>query len=502
VKGIWLASAIAVAVSCSSTEPAVENPGASGAAANAGAGGANPGSGGFAASGGSSGSGGLDAAPALASCADAGVAAGFHVSPNGAPSGNGTADGPWDLATALGQPSTVQPGATIWLHGGVYKGAFTSALTGADENPITVRGYPGDRAVLDGVDTPSAQVLTINGAYSVFRDFEVTSSFATRVVASTGSNPADARGSGVGMYAKGVKLINLVIHDTGVGVGNWSPASDGEVYGCIIFYNGWDAPDRGHGHGIYAQNQTGKKLLTDNVIFRQFSYGIHGYTEGGTIDNFVVEGNIVFHNGEMSKTSGFATDILVGGLKVAASPTLRENFTYSPPGEGSNNVGYSAGCTDPSIVDNTFVASPALEIVACTGATTITGNSFVGPVSGFTATDFPDNSYWIARTKSWNVVVRPNRYDPSRVHIAAYNWDNWDSLPVNVSGVLGVGEAYDLYDVQNLFGAPVASGVFAGGAFDLPMTSTAVTAPTGNVPITVQHTPKTFGAFLLRKRCQ
>jgi hypothetical protein len=38
----------------------------------------------------------------------------------------------------------------------------------------------------------------------------------------------------------------------------------------LIFYNGWDSPsgDRGHGHGIYTQNQNGTKTLDNNFIFR------------------------------------------------------------------------------------------------------------------------------------------------------------------------------------------------------------------------------------------
>jgi hypothetical protein len=115
----------------------------------------------------------------------------------------------------LNQPSAVQPGATIWLHAGTYRGNFTSRLAGTAASPITVRGAAGERAILDGVPTPSGHVLTINGAFSIFRDFEVTNSFATRVITSTGSNPTDARGEGVGMYGQGVKLVNLVIHDTG-----------------------------------------------------------------------------------------------------------------------------------------------------------------------------------------------------------------------------------------------------------------------------------------------
>lgn len=436
------------------------------------------------------------------SCPDAGQPDGFHVSPAGTSAGDGSAQSPWDLATALAQPEIVTPGATIWLHDGMYLGPFSSSLTGEAANPITVRGYPGERAVLDSVSTPSAEALTVNGAHSIFQDLEVTNSFITRVITSTGSNPADARGAGVGMYAAGVKLINLVIHDTGQGVGNWSPASDGEVYGCIIFYNGWDAPDRGHGHGIYAQNQTGKKYLTDNVIFRQFSYGIHGYTEGGAIDNFEVEGNIVFNNGELSAQSGFATDILVGGLQVALAPTIRANATYFPAGEGSNNVGYSAGFSDGTITDNYFVAGTALNLVNFTGTTTVTGNTLIGSIAGFAQGDYPDNTYAASAPTGSHVIVRPNKYDPSRAHIAIFNWDAVDEVPVDLSDVLARGEAYEIVDVQDLFGAPVLQGVYAGASISVPMTGATVTTPVGEVSVTVTHTSKQFGAFLLRKVCQ
>jgi hypothetical protein len=422
------------------------------------------------------------------------------VTPTGASSNNGSAQSPWDLATALNQPSSVQSGATIWLHAGTYRGNFTSRLTGTAASPIMVRGAPGERAILDGVGTPNGHVLTVNGSYTIYRDFEVTNSYATRVITSTGSNPPDARGEGVGMYGPGVKLVNLVIHDTGQGVGNWAGASDGEVYGSIIFYNGWDAPDRGHGHGIYAQNQTGKKYLTDNVIFRQFSYGIHGYTEGGFIDNFDVQGNIVFNNGEPSAQSGFATDILVGGLKVAQTPLLRDNATYFPAGEGANNVGYSAGCSNPTLTNNYLVAGTAL-IFNATGTIAMTGNTFIGSLSGFTQSAYPNNTYSSGRPTGSRVVVRPNKYDAERAHVAIFNWDNLDSVPVDVSGVLSAGTAYELYDVQDLFGAPVLSGVYSGGTLAVPMTRTTVTTPVGNVPVTIRHTSKEFGAFLLRKSC-
>ena len=65
----------------------------------------------------------------------------------------------------------------------------------------------------------------------------------------------------------GLKFINLVIHDARQGISYWKEAVDSEINGCLIYYNGWQGTDRGHGHGIYTQNHTGTKKMIDNIIF-------------------------------------------------------------------------------------------------------------------------------------------------------------------------------------------------------------------------------------------
>ncbi|MEZ4272600.1 MAG: hypothetical protein R3C68_14575 [Myxococcota bacterium] len=95
------------------------------------------------------------------------------------PSGNGSEAKPWDLRTALGHPAALQPGDTIWIHGGRYTGNHVSELVGATGAPITIRSAPGQWAVLDG-DGASGVVLKVSGAHTIYRDFEVTSSDASR----------------------------------------------------------------------------------------------------------------------------------------------------------------------------------------------------------------------------------------------------------------------------------------------------------------------------------
>src|SRR5262245_18608010 len=78
----------------------------------------------------------------------------YYVSPSGSSSGNGSISAPWDLRTALNAPATVKPGDTIWLRGGSYSLGYTQStivrLRGAVDKPITLRGFSGERAIIDG----------------------------------------------------------------------------------------------------------------------------------------------------------------------------------------------------------------------------------------------------------------------------------------------------------------------------------------------------------------
>src|SRR5205807_8483784 len=137
------------------------------------------------------------------------------------------------------------PGDTLVLQSGRYTGSFVSELTGAENNPIVVRQGAGARATVDGT-------ITINGAWTTYWGFEVTNSSEDR----TKERPA-----GLNIYGPHTRFINLIVHDNGNGIAFWTPAVDAEIYGCLIYHNGWQGldPDRGHGHGIYTQNQTGQK---------------------------------------------------------------------------------------------------------------------------------------------------------------------------------------------------------------------------------------------------
>jgi hypothetical protein len=425
----------------------------------------------------------------------------FYVAPYGESTNDGTKEHPLDLVTALSSRSPAQPGDTIWLRGGKYWGRFVSVLNGTPHAPITVRQFPGERATLDG-HSINDDVLSVLGAWTVYWGFEVTNSSPQRILDTPGSDPPGGRGTGLNVRGPHTKFINLVVHDTAQGFGVWTPAVNAEVYGNIIYYNGWDAPDRGHGHAVYSQNQTGMKSIVDNVMFNQFSHGLHIFgSSAASLDNFLIEGNISFNNGSPA-SSGLTRNILVGGGTVAHNITLESNYTYFPADmdAGENNLGYDSGCRNVLLRNNFFSGGSPLRLVKC-AAVTMHGNTLYGQIPETTMREFPWNTYHTNRPTGVTVVVRPNRYEPGRGHIVIYNWDRHRDVQVDVSGLgLEQGTLYEVRDVQNYFGPPVARGTYRDGRVTIPMSGLRIAPPVGQAPKYPAHTGAEFGVFVFKKK--
>ncbi len=224
----------------------------------------------------------------------------WYASPEGVSTSDGTIASPLDLATALSAESPVRPGDIVWLRGGTYRGAFTSALMGTPTDPIIVRQYSSERVILDGNGAP-ANTLTIRGGYTWFWGIEVTHSDPTRVymraVNLDPDRPDAVRGTGVNIYGPGVKCINLIVHDALGGFGMWEAAVDAEIYGSLTYHNGVVDTVRGHGHGIYIQNREGEKRIEDVIAFRNHATGMKAYGESGYAENVRFDGVVSFDNG-------------------------------------------------------------------------------------------------------------------------------------------------------------------------------------------------------------
>ena len=450
----------------------------------------------------------------------------YYVAPGGTPAGSGSAEQPWDLATALaGAGGRIQPGDTVWLRGGTYRGAFRTDLRGAPGGWIVFRQAAGERATIDGT-------LRAEGAYLAFWGFEVMQSAPTTY--------------GIQANTDHGRFINLVIHDAGTqGISFWTPAVDAELYGCIVYNNG---THENLDHGTYVHNEEGTKLIADNVFFDNLARGIQIYASPRNphIRNIRVEGNVSFDNGTISTAVAARENLIFNAPVPTEGMVAIGNMLYFPGGDGINlRAGRYAPQNNHSIElrDNYIVGGKVgLEMSEPWSQATVTGNVILGSrdLVSLGGEALGDRYRWSGNTwappldggaRSWRyegsayswadwkqhtglgasdsvlpalptetrIFVRPNKYEPGRAHIIVFNWGHEQNVAVDLTGVLQAGDHYEVRNVQDVFGAPVASGVYEGKPVRISMAGVAAPAPLGRSLRTPPRTAPAFDAFLLTR---
>ncbi len=457
--------------------------------------------------------------------------AGYFAAPGGTAEGDGSWANPWTLATALsGGGGRVLPGDTIWLRGGVYRGDFVSTLAGAPGRPVVVRQLPGERATIEGQ-------LWVNGAATLYWGFEIRQADAL----ATNRPTLVALGSDT-------RYVNLIIHDAGEnGISFHTGFGVNEVYGCIVYNNG----NTEHlDHGIYASNDAGEKFITDNVFFTNMASGIQVFaTRSGhaQLVNVRVVGNISFNNSYISAERD-EENLTAGADLVTAGLVVADNLLYFAPGGNGQNmrVGLEAQADgsrinrDVIVRDNYVVGGATVFRMENWQTAVVEGNTLVGNVppaptrmmrmSGLTSGyAWSRNVFHADASARWRfdsvtttvpgvwrdltglgasdeiittlpaatrVFVRPNKYERGRAHIAVVNWEGRSTVRVELHGVLRNGDHYEVRNVQDLWGTPVASGTYDGSPIELPMAGVEPPAAVGR-PATPPRTGPFFDTFLL-----
>jgi hypothetical protein len=281
--------------------------------------------------------------------------------------------------------------------------------------------------------------------------------------------------------------------------------------------------------------------VRDNIIFNQFGFGLHGYTEtAGALRNLLVSGNILFNNGELSTFDSF--NLLVGGPRAADNDVIADNLTYFSPGFGGLNVrfgfpfasvingqavvrdNYFVGgkeilemgfWEDMNVHDNTFIGSGDMIRLhdPNTSGQTWSGNlHFRDPTLTEWRYLIPEYTFpaWQAATGlaatdqafagtpgATRVFVRPNVYEAGRATVAVYNWSGAGTVPIDLTGVVTPGHVYEIRNVQRVFDPPVATGTYGGGAVPLSLTGVTAYAPIGGSPNPPLVTGPDFDVFLV-----
>jgi parallel beta-helix repeat protein len=221
----------------------------------------------------------------------------YYVSPKGSDRNNGSLKHPW--MTIEHAASWLQPGDTVHVLPGVYRGRIATAASGVADAPITYISQPKGEAHIIG-DVIDRSAWDNHGNYVDIIGFNVSGIGRT------------------GLYNDGshVRFIANHVHDIagptsafcdngGAGIfhGNYS-GSDNDTIGNRVHDIGWTnsslcATSGSQVHGIYHANRGGHIL--NNLVYHNRAYGIHLWHAASDV---VISGNTVFNNGSSGLVVG------------------------------------------------------------------------------------------------------------------------------------------------------------------------------------------------------
>jgi parallel beta-helix repeat protein len=270
------------------------------------------------------------------------------------------------ITSALGCPS---PGDTIIVRQGTYDETISTYIleipSGTEGYPITLMANPGDTVTIEGGSDPrgwDSIVQLTDVHYFVVSGFIIDGlGLATRCVGiewpSTGIRVEynEIKGSALNAVligTIGTELVGNYIHDGG-----------------YSYYDGAGWPS---GYGLYLGSSG--NLIEGNEVYNMAGFGMHLYSQTGTLHDNIITGNRIHHNNQAA--AGGAGMILGGQNNLVSN-----NLIYDENGHGIR-VDYSGPVENNEIVFNTIynVAGYCLMIGADSPVqgTIVQDNTFYG----------------------------------------------------------------------------------------------------------------------------
>ena len=255
-------------------------------------------------------------------------------------------------------------------------------------------------------------------------------------------------------------------------------------------------------HGYSGSDPTQGFYLRNNIIANGLGTLLGGST--GPADHEVVKNNYFYNN-----TLSGSTTILLGYTKqsqvefkgnyMGGGDMIDLNFwgagevtnTQYAPNAFTSNEFYSNSAFNFSIGTLAYTLSGKQERIPALQHSDIINSNiysslvhywlYANNVSGGHTTlsswqtasaaagnAFDLNSQVVSFPPADKVAVIPNEYESGRASIAIYNWSNAATQSIDLSSALSVGTPYSIYDVKDIWGTTLASGIYSGANINIP----------------------------------
>lgn len=268
------------------------------------------------------------------------------------PGGTGdclTLESACNLQSALGK---LGPGQTLVLRGGLYSGYRYLNSPGSAGDTVTVRGYPGERPVIDGSTPGEGPLLTVTGSNLLLRDVALRYARGTTLLAQgsrlTLSNVELFAGAADGLVIRGDNVFVQDVtahHLSGTGI---VAQGRGHTLTSSSVYHSGTGVRAAPGAGLFEFLR-----LSDNTVGIRSSGNIVRFNvawDNG--DNYHLgAGGTVYNNTSVRGERGFVTTTQAGETPAA----VYHNLSFD---EGNNLGAYDVyernswqlGVLDPQFV--------------------------------------------------------------------------------------------------------------------------------------------------------
>jgi hypothetical protein len=330
----------------------------------------------------------------------------YYASPTGGGSTCSIAS-PCTLSTGLGK---LTDGDTLYLRAGSYTGgAVTFATNGSSSSRITISGYPGETAIIDGQNTYPADcysfLVNISGDYVTIQNLQIKNSYGAGLTLT-------------GDYSNATNIVMDYVGETGIvaqGTGNI-------IDGCTVSRNGQGYVQSRCSYWGSAICSTGTNATIKNsTAYNNRGEGFNSYL-GAT--GTIIQDNISYDNGSVGLY-----------LDSTTYATAQRNLVYytssAPYGRASCiTVGGETGQPSNLIISNNATIGCRLSLEVDSNVTTLTSvaienNTFAN--ASKTAQDLSDGY-------NMNVYFRPtiNTYSGSTFRNNIVLEEDSNQIPVSV----------------------------------------------------------------------
>lgn len=252
--------------------------------------------------------------------------ASYYVATDGNDANPGTIGQPF--ATINQGAALLNPGDTLYVRGGTYYQTVYAPASGTQAAPVTISGYQGETAVIDGVYTNPASswgnLFLLQGSNAAVRNLTIKRSNWIGLALT-------------GAYDQAMNINSQSNMENGIIV--TGSADYGLVQNCQVYYNaksneGFVATRGGWSTGLSAARGPSYVTLRGNQIWNNWGEGLSTFESQHTL----MESNVVYDN---------QLNVYLSDTKFS---TCRGNIVYCTPGNVCSNTS-QAGI---ALADETF----------------------------------------------------------------------------------------------------------------------------------------------------